>query len=598
MKKRKWNLQRVCIFLMAAALMLPAYRASAAGVGILTATDGSNFLSQSPDEITALTAPGAEIVLEGLASPAGNEATIRVRSAAEPSNVVYANQLKSDRFGRFTFRFSTEEFAPDTYAVVVNAAGAQQPQTVYFRIAPPQVPQGAHDVFSCFTVNGRPVSFDESKYAFFEVPAQERDTIPVFDIATVDKTAAVTVTPSVMPKIPCAVRVDVAFADGTQKAYSLVLDEVSDKRITDLTVAGKAGQCEIEYDIRLGDSTENASLVYSDRNNVYWRSASSPIFAGAAQIKRSKSDASGFTNDHTTLPDEPNAPKISSRPYYAGAYSGQNGEPYWMSFKVHADATVFMADGHGQGWPNNDGTWKNDSLYTVAHGSGGASASGKNLYYKKVKAGETVQIPNYGVPENWPPDYPNSGYRVYDPPAFAVVWDSNGTVEGTDADLAALSYRLDGGEPVQITDFRPDLDHYTITVDRGVSQITFDASLSDDGAVLAEDAASPVSLKARETTKTIRVVSAGGIVTKTYTVTIKKNLDGICYGDVDGNGAADINDATMILRKSLALPTSDSMEWLAADVDGDGAITVNDATMVLRHSLRLPIPPNILIGKQ
>lgn len=328
----------------------------------------------------------------GIGQPAGNEATVRVRSAAEPSNVVYANQLKSDRFGRFTFRFSTEGFAPDTYAVVVNAAGAQQPQTVYFRIAPPQVPQGAHDVFSCFTINGRPVSFDDSKYAFFEVPAQERDTIPVFDIATVDKTAAVTVTPSIMPKIPCAVRVDVTFADGTQKAYSLVLDEVSDKRITDLTVADKAGPCEIEYDIRLGDSTKNASLVYSDRTNVFWRSGSSPIFAGAAQIKRSKSDA-GFTNDGITNPDYPTVPAISRKPYYTGAYSGKNGEPYWMSFKVHADATVFMADGHGQGWPNNDGTWKNDSLYTVAHGSGGTSASGKNLYYKKVKAGETVQIP-------------------------------------------------------------------------------------------------------------------------------------------------------------------------------------------------------------
>lgn len=36
------------------------------GVGILTATDGSNFLSQSTDGITALTAPGAEVVIEGL----------------------------------------------------------------------------------------------------------------------------------------------------------------------------------------------------------------------------------------------------------------------------------------------------------------------------------------------------------------------------------------------------------------------------------------------------------------------------------------------------------------------------------------------------
>lgn len=78
-------------------------------------------------------------------------------------------------------------------------------------------------------------------------------------------------------------------------------------------------------------------------------------------------------------------------------------------------------------------------------------------------------------------------------------------------------------------------------------------------------------------------------MTKTYMVTIKKNLEGIYYGDVDGSGGVDINDATLILRKSLSLPTSDDMDWLAADVDDDGAITINDATMVLRHSLSLPL---------
>ena len=496
----------------------------------------------------------------------------------------------------FSFRFSTEGYEPDTYAVAVNVAGATQAKMRYFRIAPPQVPEGAHDVFDCFTVNGRPVRFDDSKYAFVGMTAQERDTVPVFDISTVDKTAEVTLTPASVPKIPCAVKVAVSFSDGTEKVYSLVLDEVSeDKRISNLVVADKrASDYVIEGNIRLGDSVENASLVYSDRTNVYWRSASSPIFAGATQIKRAKSDAGGFTNDQTTLPNEPNAPKISTRPYYAGAYSGQNGEPYWMSFTVHADATVYMADGHGQGWPNNDGTWKNDSYYAVAHGGGGASASGKNLYYKKFKAGDTVQIPNYGMPEGWP----ENGQRIWDPPAFVVVWDSNGTVEGTDASLTSISYEIDGGGHTQLTEFRPDLDHYTLAVGSSVEQITFSAVKSDEAALVAEAAFEPVRLNKAVTEHKIRVVSAGGIVEKTYTVTIKKDLSNLFYGDVNNDGMASSDDALWILRREVGLATPQGFNWLAADVTGDGEATSDDALWILRYEVGLPIPDGILIGKQ
>ena len=596
--KHIWK--KVFIWLMVLTL-LPVYSASAAGVGILSATDGTNDISTSAEQIPALTAPGAEIVIEGLASPAESEVTVQVRSASEPEDIKYVYQQKSDKQGMFSFRFSTEGYEPDTYAVAVNVAGAAQAKMRYFRIAPPQVPEGAHDVFDCFTVNGRPVSFDDSKYAFVEMTAQERDTVPVFDISTVDETAEVTLTPAVVPKIPCAVKVNVSFADGTEKVYSLVLDEEADKRISNLVVAeARASDYIIEDNIRLGDSTENASLVYSDRTNVYWRSASSPIFAGATQIKRAKSDAGGFTNDNTTVPNDPDkpngssAPKISSRPYYAGAYSGQNGEPYWMSFTVHADATVFMSDGHGQGWPNNDGTWKNDSYYTVAHGSGGASASGKSLYYKKFKAGDTVQIPNYGVPEGWP----EGESRVYDPPAFVVVWDSNGTVEGTDASLTSLSYQLDGGARAQLSDFRPDLDHYTLVVGSGAEQITFDAVKSDEGASIAPEDLQPVSLDKSVTQHEIRVVSAGGIVEKTYTVTIKKDLSNLYYGDVNGDGEATSDDALWILRREVGLATPQGFNWLAADVNGDGEGTSDDALWILRYEVGLSLPDNIMIGIQ
>ncbi len=590
--KHIWK--KVFIWLMVLTL-LPVYSASAAGVGILSATDGTNDISTSAEQIPALTAPGAEIVIEGLASPAECEVTVQVRSASEPADVKYVYQQKSDKHGMFSFRFSTEGYEPDTYAVAVNVAGAKQAKMRYFRIAPPQVPEGAHDVFDCFTVNGRPVSFDDSKYAFVEMTAQERDTVPVFDISTVDKTAEVTLTPASAAKIPCAVKVAVSFADGTEKVYSLVLDEEADKRISNLVVADeRASDYVIEDNIRLGDSTENASLVYSDRTNVYWRSASSPIFAGATQIKRAKSDAGGFTNDQTTLPNEPNAPKISSRPYYAGAYSGQNGEPYWMSFTVHADATVFMSDGHRQGWPNNDGTWKNDSYYTVTHGGGGASASGKNLYYKKFKAGDTVQIPNYGIPEGWPED----GKQEWDPPAFVVVWDSNGTVEGTDASLAALSYQLDGGERAQLTDFRPDLDHYTLVVGSSTTQITFDAVKSDEAALIAPEDLEPVPLNKAVTEHKIRVVSAGGIVEKTYTVTIKKDLSNLFYGDVNNDGMVSSDDALWILRREVGLATPQGFNWLAADVNGDGEATSDDALWILRYEVGLPLPDKIMIGIQ
>ena len=81
--------------------LLPVYSASAAGVSIFSATDGTNDLSTSAEQILSLTAPGAEIVIEGLASPVESEVTIQVRSATEPEHINYVYQQKRDKHGMF-----------------------------------------------------------------------------------------------------------------------------------------------------------------------------------------------------------------------------------------------------------------------------------------------------------------------------------------------------------------------------------------------------------------------------------------------------------------------------------------------------------------
>lgn len=588
MGKRHLISQWICMALAFALFIIPTYSVSAAGVGISLATDGLNYLSRSADDIKAVTYEGAQIRIEGVASPAGAEVAVQVRGASEGSKTFYVDQKKSDNHGYFTLAFSTEGYEPGTYAVAVNASGAQMPVMRYFRIAPPQVPQGAGDVFDCFTVNGRAVSFDGSKLAFFKVEEDEADTIPVLNVSAADKTAKVTVTP--VTKAPCAVKAAVNFEDGSSKVYSLVIGKPgADKRITDLVTVKAAGPTEIEYNIRLGTSVENASLVYTDRANVYWHNASSVIFDGATQIKRAKNDAAGIINDNSNLAG---FVKISNKPYYGGAYSGQNGEPYWMSFKVHADATVFMANNTGQPWPNNDGTWRNDSPYIVSHGSGGASARGTGLYYKKVKAGDTVNIPNFGVPKNWP-----TGDNVYyDPPAYVVVWDDKGTIAGTDADISSVSYSINGTERTQYTDFRKDLDTYTIQLEKDAEQIEFYVEISDEKAKVYSDTSSVINLTGREMKKEFRVVSEGGIVEKTYTFIIKR--DYLYYGDVNGDGEADITDATLIMRYSVGLDTPFGCIWDAGDVNGDGKADITDATFIMRYSVGLPNPPNVVIGEK
>ena len=52
------------------------------------------------------------------------------------------------------------------------------------------------------------------------------------------------------------------------------------------------------------------------------------------------------------------------------------------------------------------------------------------------------------------------------------------------------------------------------------------------------------------------------------------------YGDVDGNGAITINDATIIQRAVAEMKQLSAFQTELADVDGDGSVTVQDVTCV------------------
>lgn len=587
----KKGIRRVLCLLCAVLLLTISfpYTAGAASVSILQAGDGSNYLASDAAAVDSYTQRGAVITLVGVVMPVQSEVAVRVNAADDASKCVYIRQAKSDVHGKFIFNFSTASFEAGTYEITVGAEGGTEGKKRYFKIARPEAPLGAEKVFSCFTVNGRRVSFDSTKYAFAAIPREEIDIMPVLDIAAADKTAKVTVNPEKLSKVPCAVKVSVEYTDGTSDVYSLLLDGEGEKRISDLQTAPPAGKCEVEYDIKLGTSTDNASLVYNDRTNVFWSSQSSGIFGGATQIKRAKNDAGGFVGDDYNGTGK--FANVRKRAYYGGAYSGRNGEPYWMSFKVHADATVYMADGHKIGWPNNDGTWKNDSNFAVKHGGGGATANGTNLYYKEFLAGETVNIPNYGMKEGWP----EGNTVLYDPPAFVIVWKGNGKISGTDASLTGITYSCDGGEKKDIENFSAENGSYVIKVPEGTNSVTLGVQKSDSNAS-AEGVSEPIILSDTVTVKPVRVVSAGGIIERTYTVTIRKDSGNIVWGDVDGDGHVTGTDAIWILRNEIGLSVPEGCDINAGDVDGDGLVTGTDAIWILRNEIGLSVPPTVRIG--
>lgn len=67
-------------------------------------------------------------------------------------------------------------------------------------------------------------------------------------------------------------------------------------------------------------------------------------------------------------------------------------------------------------------------------------------------------------------------------------------------------------------------------------------------------------------------------------------------GDVDGDGAVTVQDATVIQRALANMKTPENANLDAGDVDNDGEITSNDVTLILRYEAglipSLPFDPN------
>ena len=63
--------------------------------------------------------------------------------------------------------------------------------------------------------------------------------------------------------------------------------------------------------------------------------------------------------------------------------------------------------------------------------------------------------------------------------------------------------------------------------------------------------------------------------------------DPVIYGDVDGNGKINLQDAQMVLQAALKIKGLEAAAHQAADVSGDRQVTLEDAQLVLKYALRI-----------
>ncbi len=218
---------------------------------------------------------------------------------------------------------------------------------------------------------------------------------------------------------------------GETKKYTVTvkLDATANK-VLNLSSASKA---DVQDNLVLGTGNNDGSLAYNDRDNVYYTNATSKFFEGATYIRPAKNDGAGV---------------YSTLPYFSDKYNGKDGNPYWLEFVVSSDCRIFFADTYynadkktptiaeqAKPWPNMPEGWTvaapTDDVDIMGTHFWAATENG-SVYYKDFKAGDVVQIPNYGAPSYWAADR-----QPYDPPVYLIVWGSDVQNPGID----------DGGEP-------------------------------------------------------------------------------------------------------------------------------------------------------
>lgn len=200
---------------------------------------------------------------------------------------------------------------------------------------------------------------------------------------------------------------------GTNYSVFIKWEDGSADKVEQLATVGGVVLDEVLVD-GTDATTDPGTYWYSDRNTpgapCEANNAASDYFIGATVIRRAKGDAGQYV--YTKESDKAN----TIRAYFSNDYDGKGDNPYWLSFKVTSDCTVFTTAAYNGTWYNAPSDWThvtNASIYLRAT---------NNLYFKHYSAGETVKIPNYG----WTTaDDPNYDALVWDPQVYAIVWDSS-----------------------------------------------------------------------------------------------------------------------------------------------------------------------------
>lgn len=256
---------------------------------------------------------------------------------------------------------------------------------------------------------------------------------------------------------------------------------------------------------------------YTSATGCVIGAASSAEFEGAYVLQRNKGgDTTG--------------PNWEAEPNYIGAFDGQNGNPYWMTFTMNVAGTVYVVDMEGKGWPNK-GDWAVDTsgLSFSIWGNYYNGSTGK-LYSKHFNAGDTVYMPNYGWKDEWKDETAKDGRVFTNPSIYLIVPDSDLTKS---ASLKSLTYTVGDGSAVTVPDFVSGSTE-TNTFDVTIADMSAAVKVAAEGITNANASISYSSNVAADGTVTfegntaqvvVTVKSADESVTNTYTINFTKNAD-------------------------------------------------------------------------
>ena len=116
----------------------------------------------------------------------------------------------------------------------------------------------------------------------------------------------------------------------------------------------------------------------------------------------------------------------------------------------------------------------------------------------------------------------------------------------------------------------------------GLTSITIPASVTE----IAEDAfagCEQLVIKCYPASAAYYYAQAHGIA---FELLDEKNFD-VLYGDMDGDGIVDANDALLILKIAAQLETASDEQKVVGDVDDNGTLDANDALFVLKKAAQL-----------